>query len=103
MAQTTRDIAMIGFGEAGRAIALGRGGAIAARLAIFDIKLEGSDAPTIRAACETAGARCASDRAEALAQATHVFCLVTANEAVAATRQCAAFLRPGAFWFDGNS
>ena len=34
---------------------------------------------------------------------TAPFCLVTANEAVAAARQCAAFLRPGAFWFNGNS
>lgn len=96
-------IAMIGFGEAGRAVAQGWGREVCARLSVFDVKSEGPQAGEIAAACSRAGAACARDRAAALAGAAHVVCLVTADQAVAAARQCAPFLAPGAFWFDGNS
>ncbi|MCA0203091.1 MAG: DUF1932 domain-containing protein [Proteobacteria bacterium] len=86
-------LAFIGFGEAGQAFA----GALArpGRVTGFDLRDR-------RAAMAAADVE-ASDRAMALAGAGAAWCLVTADQAEAAARECAAHLAPGAFWFDGNS
>lgn len=97
------DIAFIGFGEAARAIAQGWGEVECAGMMVYDIKLEGPDAKQIRDAATATGLICADTRAAALVQAQYVFCLVTADQAIAAARQAARHLRPGALWFDGNS
>lgn len=95
------DIAFIGFGEAGQAIA--RGWGRAAGVAAFDVKTGSGGGDAIRLACAETGAICAPDRAAALAGARHVLCLVTADQAVAAARECAPHLAPGTIWYDGNS
>lgn len=97
------DIAFIGFGEAARAIAQGWGLAKCAGVTAYDVKLDGSAAEEISRACHESGVACADGRENALAQARHVFCLVTADQAATAARQSAKYLRPGAVWFDGNS
>lgn len=101
--QQQMPIAMIGFGEAGQAFAKGWGPEICARVACHDLKLDGPEtAGPIRAAAAERGVR-ATDRAGALAGAGAVFCLVTADQAIAAARQAAPHLAPGTFWLDGNS
>lgn len=98
------EIAFIGFGEAAQAIAEGWAQGWAQswgrtlRAAAFDPKT----AETARA-CARTGVICAPDRAAALAGARHVLCLVTADQAVTAARECAPHLAPGAVWYDGNS
>ncbi|MFV0383358.1 DUF1932 domain-containing protein [Paracoccus sp. (in: a-proteobacteria)] len=96
-------IAFIGFGEAGQAIAQGWGPRLCASVAVFDQKTGGPEAEAIRVACAATGVVCADDRGAALAGARYVLCLVTADQAVAAARQAARHLAPGAIWYDGNS
>ncbi|EPX87450.1 3-hydroxyisobutyrate dehydrogenase [Rubellimicrobium thermophilum DSM 16684] len=76
-------LAMIGFGEAGRAFAAGFGS-----VAAHDIR----PMPD-----------CHLSPGPALAGAEVVFCLVTADQALAAAEACAPHLEPGALWLDGNS
>jgi len=85
----TPRIALIGYGEAGRAFARGwRGGDVAADIRAFDI--------------DPARSRSGS-RAEALAGADAVFCLVTADRAAEAFEQIAPHLPDGVLVYDGNS
>jgi 3-hydroxyisobutyrate dehydrogenase-like beta-hydroxyacid dehydrogenase len=87
----------IGFGEAGRAFAFP--GARA-----FDRKTDSlSDQAAMLAAYADAGVRGEEDVARALADAQVVLCLVTADQAVAAARDYAPMLQPGALWLDMNS
>ncbi len=82
-------IALIGYGEAGRAFARGwRGAEVAADIRAFDIVPARSPS---------------ASRAEALAGAEAVFCLVTADRAAEAFVQMAPHLPEGALVFDGNS
>lgn len=104
----TAEIAFIGFGEAGRAVATGwrdRPDGPDANTIAYDIKIDGNeaDAAAIRKACAEAGVIAAADHASALADARYVLCLVTADQAVAAARQAAPHLAPGTIWYDGNS
>lgn len=95
-------LALVGFGEAAEAFATGWGHAQAAATAAFDVKgAETAGLPQARAA--RTGVRLVSRRAEALEGAWAVFCLVTADRAVAAAEECAGALPPGCFWLDGNS
>lgn len=89
-------LAFIGFGEAGRAFAdsIGRDGLGA--VTGFDIRPLASEMGALEVT------PCA-DRAGALQGAGAVWCLVTADRAEAAARECAGSLAPGALWFDGNS
>lgn len=95
-------IAFIGFGEAAQAIAQGWGQARCKGAQTYDLKLDGPGAGALREAAEARGVTCA-DRASALAQARHVLCLVTADQAVTAATQAAPHLSAGAIWYDGNS
>lgn len=92
-------IAMIGFGEAARAFA-GGWGARAAALAAHDLK---AGDPAMRRAAEALGITCHASPAAALAGAGIAFCLVTADQALAAAKAAAAALPPGLLWLDGNS
>ena len=93
----TSNVTFIGFGEAGRAFA-------AAGACIFDRKTQNevTRAEMLGAYAEYAVVG-ASDPAEALAGADVVLCLVTADQAVAAARDYAPMLSPGALWLDMNS
>lgn len=96
------NIAFIGFGEAGNAIA--GGWQDRAGLRAYDIK---SDDPATAAAQRdfyaAAGIHGCDSRADALADCTAVFCTVTADQALTAAEQCADLLPAGAWWFDMNS
>lgn len=87
-------LAFIGFGEAGQAFA----GSVArpARVTGFDLKDRAAAMAGLRV-------EAAPDRGAALAGAGAVWCLVTADRAEAAARECAPHLAPGTLWFDGNS
>ncbi|MBP1806343.1 NAD(P)-dependent oxidoreductase [Rubellimicrobium aerolatum] len=94
-------IAFIGFGEAGRLFAEGIAPAAPGRAA-WDLKLASAEAASMRDAMTARGVAAAKDAAEALAGAEAAFCLVTADQAVAAA-EAAEGLAPGALWLDGNS
>lgn len=88
-------LALIGFGEAGSTFARAAGWEAEARA--FDID------PARAAVMADLGVSGCTDRAEALDGAALVLSLVTADRAVAAARECAPFLAPGAVWCDMNS
>ena len=97
-------IAMIGFGEAGQAFATGWASEDAPARAAFDIKSADPAAHAGLAAKGNAiGVVVRETREAALAGAGRVFCLVTADRALAAAQECAPLMAPGAYWFDGNS
>ncbi|WP_370225323.1 DUF1932 domain-containing protein [Pararhodobacter marinus] len=89
-------LAFIGFGEAGRAFA----GSIA-RDGLDSVS--GFDLRPLADQMNALDVRHADTRAGALAGAGAVWCLVTADRAEEAARDCAGVLPEGAFWFDGNS
>ncbi len=97
MAQTTT---LIGFGEAGQAFAPG----LVAPLVAYDRK---TDDPVTRTAkiadYDRSGIAWAGTGAGALAGATAVLSLVTADQALIAARSGAQALPANAFWFDMNS
>ena len=96
-------IALLGIGEAAAAFLGGwdRGGA---RIAAFDIKSAASDtAGWVEERCARFGAQHCPALPAALRDAVLVLSLVTADQAVAAARQAASHLRPGALYVDGNS
>ena len=96
----TRDVALIGFGEAGMAFA----GAWRARAIAYDIK---TDDPALAAAKRADYARLgvagADSLAEALAGARLVLSLVTADQALAAAEAAASSIEAGALYCDFNS
>ena len=93
-------IAMVGFGEAGQAFVAGWGNGAAKRVAACDLRAgDGAlqaDARDLDVALHGAPG-------PALAGAGMVFCLVTADQALAAATAAAPHLPPGALWIDGNS
>lgn len=90
-------IALIGFGEAGSTFALAAGWG--ARASAFDIAAD----DTMRRRMRDARVGISGDARAALAAATVVLSLVTADRALAAARDYAALLSPGALWCDMNS
>jgi len=98
------DVAMVGFGEAARAFVRGWGSRMAGRLAAHDVKCsETSSRAPVEAAAAALGLTCHAEPAAALGTASIVFCLVTADQGLAAAQAAAPYLRKGAFWLDGNS
>lgn len=85
-------LALIGFGEAGQAFAKGWRDCGIPVARAFDLCGIPDDSGI------TGG-----DRATVLDNADTVFCLVTADQALAAAAECVPHLSPGVFWFDGNS
>lgn len=103
MTGTPGAIAIVGFGEAGRAFAQGwklpHGAARA-----FDIKTaDPTTAPEMLEVYRAADVAGALELGDALVQADQVFCLVPAGQALNAARAAAACLARGAYWFDGTS
>lgn len=97
-------LAFVGFGEAAKAFMAGWGGDRPAEVRAFDIK---TDVPETRgtlhadyARYDVVGAVTAPD---ALRGADVVFCVVTADQALAAARAAAPGLAPGTLWLDCNS
>lgn len=103
-------VAVIGFGEAGGALAAGWRGASAGlarrEIAAFDVKTDAAD-PAVRDGkwgdYRSVGVSGAADAQEALAGAAIVFSTVTADQALAAAKSAAPHLAAAAFYFDCNS
>jgi 3-hydroxyisobutyrate dehydrogenase-like beta-hydroxyacid dehydrogenase len=100
--------AFIGFGEAASAFATGwhhaLPGIAQARLRAYDRKSDAATtAPAQQVRSGAPGVTACSTPAEALAGAEAAFCLVTADQALAAAQAAAPHLDRGALWFDGNS
>ena len=88
-------LALIGYGEAGSTFAAA--GGWEAEAAAWDVL------PARRSLAAQAGLRTGDDVAASLAGAPLVLSLVTADQALAAARDYATSLAPGALWCDMNS
>lgn len=100
-------IAFIGFGEAASAFLAGwRADFPGLQARAFDIKTDATDPATRdakRADFRRAGVAGTDSCNDALAGATMVFSLVTADQAEAAAAAAAGAIGPGALFLDGNS
>lgn len=94
-------LAFLGFGEAGQAFASGVGLA-GHGVSAYDIKLEdpaqARDLLRIMDGLQVQAASLGD-----LGRAGAVFCLVTADQALAAAKAAAPYLQGGGLWLDGNS
>lgn len=97
-------IVLLGFGEAGQAFARGWDEPLRSRTVAYDIKLHDHGArDEIAGACAAIGVACVEELSAALAGASHIFSLVTADRANEAASQAAAHLEAGACFLDCNS
>lgn len=104
MAERCKTVAFVGFGEAAQAFVSGWANDRPEALLAFDIKSGNAHTrPALAAACHRHRVQGVDSIAEAVGVADAVFCLVTADQALVAAQMAAAHLRPGAWWFDGNS
>ena len=104
MTEANFHISFVGFGEAAGAFLSGWALPDPGRVAAFDIKIaQSATAAAMRARYAEAGVKGCVTAAEALAGAAMVFCVVTADQALAAAEAAAPHLPQGAFWFDCNS
>ncbi len=99
-----RSVAFVGFGEAATAFVAGWGDNRPRDLRAYDVKIDDdatrADMLARYAAHGIAGAESPAD---ALAGADAVFCVVTADRALAAAEAAAPLIAAGTFWFDCNS
>ncbi|MBC7312161.1 MAG: NAD(P)-dependent oxidoreductase, partial [Rhizobium sp.] len=103
-AQQFPDIAFVGFGEAGHALASSWMRPARGTTRAYDIKLrEAATSGAVVERCAEAGVEPRPDPGPALDTAGLVFSLVTADQALEAARACAPHLIPGALWLDCNS
>jgi 3-hydroxyisobutyrate dehydrogenase-like beta-hydroxyacid dehydrogenase len=94
-------VTFIGFGEAGQAIASGIARA-GLGLSAYDLKLEdATHGPSLGHLMQGLGVQPVS--LDQSGKAEVVFCLVTADQALAAAKASAPFLRKDVLWLDGNS
>jgi 3-hydroxyisobutyrate dehydrogenase-like beta-hydroxyacid dehydrogenase len=97
-------LALIGFGEAGQALAAGWRSEGVAAIAAWDILFPDAQGGTrLRAAAERLGVRMGRDSADAVRGADIVFSAVTAASNLEAARQAAAGLSPRQFYVELNS
>lgn len=97
-------VAIIGFGEAGRAFASGWDRSSGVDISIYDVKLaDPAAADAIREACTEFDVHPSVTLENALGPSDRVFSLVTADQAEIAARQAAEFLGKGTVFFDCNS
>ncbi|WP_341487773.1 DUF1932 domain-containing protein [Pararhizobium sp. A13] len=100
-------IAMLGFGEAARAIVAGwhasNQGTVSV-ISTFDVKYDDvAQRPDIVEVCRDLRVQCAETVGEALAGSDAIFSLVTADRALDAAKSAGEFIRAGALYFDCNS
>ena len=96
-------IALIGFGEAARAFASGWTRFDGATLAAYDVKLDSGVAEDVLSASSKLGVEMSGSSTQALADATIVFSLVTADQAVTAAIDTARWIEADALYLDCNS
>jgi 3-hydroxyisobutyrate dehydrogenase-like beta-hydroxyacid dehydrogenase len=99
----TPRIALIGFGEAGQAIATGLRGEGVGRIAAWDILFPQADGMKLKAAAEKIGATIAGSAAEAVHDADMVIAAVTAASSVDAAQSVAPHLADNPYYLDINS
>lgn len=99
MIQNHSGVTIIGFGEAGAAIASGLACPV---MTAYDIKI---DDPALQktSEIESYGVTAAPDMATALTGTTIIFSVVTADQALAAARAAAAHIAPDTLFLDCNS
>jgi len=97
------NIAFIGFGEGGQAIAEGLREAGAGPMAAWDVLFPQAQGDKLRRAGEAAGVRCARSAAEAVADAEVIFSAVTAASSLEAARSAKAHLAGAPYFLDINS
>ncbi len=104
MIKNQTKIAIIGFGEAGAALAAGFGDGILTKsdITAYDIKC-GDAATGKREEMHAAGITPAADTSTAIAHSQAIFSVVTADQALDAATAVAATIQPGALFFDCNS
>lgn len=99
---TDRMTSFIGFGEAARAFS--GAPAWSGQTSAYDVKVNSSaDRDEMLNAMENAGGTARFSSADLTKSATHIFCLVTADQALLAAQEAAKSLQPGALYLDGNS
>lgn len=99
-----RKIALVGFGEAGRAFASGWERGEDLIVATYDLKLaDPVSAEAVLEACRAFDVLPEATSADALAGAGQVFSLVTADRAAEAAVESARSLEKGTLYFDCNS
>jgi 3-hydroxyisobutyrate dehydrogenase-like beta-hydroxyacid dehydrogenase len=91
---------MVGLGEAAHAFASGWEAEVRRSLRAYDLNARRA---AVQARAADLGLGCADTPAVVLAGAGVVFCLVTADQALAAAETCAPHLAAGVLWLDGNS
>jgi 3-hydroxyisobutyrate dehydrogenase-like beta-hydroxyacid dehydrogenase len=96
-------IGLIGYGEVGQALAADLQARGIAGVSAWDRLFPDASSDPARAAALRPDVRVACGMRDALADRTLVISAVTAGECVAAAREAAGFLAPGAFYFDLNS
>lgn len=103
---TPAKVGLIGFGEAASAFVEGWRKAVSLEIGAFDIKTADPSEAVRLAKWQNYsrwGVAGAETSAGAVARASAVFSLVTADQALAAAKSAAPNLEPGAFYFDCNS
>lgn len=99
-----RTLSFIGFGEAAKAFAKGLKGATSGlSVAAYDTKTNAVGQGGKWDEYDNEGVTGHSSCAALLADETMVFCLVTADQALAAATIAAKNMAPGTWFFDGNS
>ena len=94
---------LVGYGEVGRILAEDLRAAGASDLACWDLKFETPDGDALKTHARDHGLRVANGAAALVAEADLVISAVTASQALAVARQCAASLSERAFLLDLNS
>ncbi|MEQ8356026.1 MAG: DUF1932 domain-containing protein [Kiloniellaceae bacterium] len=99
-----RGLTFIGFGEAAKAMVSGlREARPDLPVHLFDIRFDGEDGETLRAAAVDLGATCHDGIAAAVAPSDIVLSTVVARAALPVAEAAAAHLKPGQFYVDLNS
>lgn len=95
-----RRIALVGFGEAGQAFALGWDRTPLEGLSAYDLA---AGTAALQDAATRLDVALTDHPAPAVTQAEAIFCLVTADQALVAAQTVAPHLQQAALWLDGNS
>lgn len=97
--QSNSETCLIGFGEAGTALAHGFAGI---QLTAYDIQIDATEA-VMRTAMQAHNVRASDCLADALSAAHVIFSVVTADQALTVATAAAPHILPGALFFDCNS
>lgn len=97
-------IALIGFGEAGQAFCKGWSGELSSMFSAYDIKSLNPDTVDLQQAIYTnSGIAGFKDIGACTAEASAIFSLVTADQALFAAESTAKFIPENGYYFDCNS